>query len=183
MERDYTYPIMPEIQARYATRQFDSFPVSREEILPLLEAARYAPSCYNEQPWRFVLGDTPDTFAKLAETLAAGNAWAKQAPVLILVLATRFFKLNGEPNPYSRFDTGTASGFLQLEAVRRGFAAHCMAGYDADKARALFSIPETLDIIELIAIGRPANLQQLSSEAQAQEKPGTRMPLADLLFP
>jgi len=77
MIREYAYDIMPEIQKRYATKNFSSRPVSREALLPLVEAARYAPSCYNEQPWRYLLGDDPKTHEKLARCLVPGNAWAK----------------------------------------------------------------------------------------------------------
>ena len=182
MIREYAYDIMPEIQKRYATKNFSSRPVSREALLPLVEAARYAPSCYNEQPWRYLLGDDPKTHEKLARCLVPGNAWAKEAPVLILALCTHAFRRNGRENPYSRFDTGTATGFLQLEAIHRGFAVHCMAGFDAELARKEFDIGEDLDVIAMLALGYPADLDALDLEKRKLESPGTRNPLKSLLL-
>jgi nitroreductase len=182
MERDYNYDIMPEIKIRYATRVFDSAKVTRQELMPLFEAARYAPSCFNEQPWRFIIGDDPQTHEKLGQVLMPGNAWAKAAPVLVLTMCKRKFKMTGEDNPFSRFDTGTATGFLQLEAVRQGFSVHSMGGFSADKARELFNIPDDIDIIDMIAIGRPANLDELPEEVRKKEIPGTRMPLDDIIW-
>lgn len=178
----FDYGIMEEMQRRYAVKSFRQERITREELLPLLEAARSAPSCYNEQPWRFLIGDTPETHGKLAEALNPGNAWAKDAPVLILVLCTQRFRLNDKPNGYCRFDTGTASGFLQLEAVRRGFAVHCMAGFHADKARELLDIPSALDIVELIALGRPIPEAKLTEAQKKQEQPGERKALTELLL-
>ncbi|MGI5900163.1 MAG: nitroreductase family protein [Christensenellales bacterium] len=182
MERDYNYDIMPEIKTRYATRVFDSAKVTRQDLLPLFEAARYAPSCFNEQPWRFIIADDAESHEKLAQALSPGNAWAKKAPVLVLTMCTRTFKMNGSKNPFSRFDTGTSTGFLQLEAIRQGFSVHSMGGFSADKARELFNIPEDLDIIDMIAIGRPANLNELPEEVRKNEIPGTRMPLDDIIW-
>ena len=180
--RAYNYDILPEMQKRYATRCFSGEKIPREELMPIFEAARYAPSCFNEQPWRFILGDGGDTYDKLALTLAEGNAWAKAAPVLILVLGVEKFKFNGTPNQYSRFDAGTASGFLQLEAVRRGFVVHCMAGFDVKKTRDLFNIPGDIDIIELIALGRPGNPEDLPEALRDKDMPGTRNPLESLFW-
>lgn len=177
MGREYNYDIMPEIKTRYALKHFIQETITREELLPVFEAARYAPSCFNEQPERYIVGDNPEDHAKLADCLTPGNAYAKKAPVLILVMTKKFFALNGKENHFRRFDAGTATGFLQLEAVRRGFGVHCMAGFDGNKARELFDIPEDLDIIAMVALGRPAPLDTLTEEERAQEKPGTRNPL------
>lgn len=184
MARDYNYDILPEIKARYATYNFGPAKVGREELLPLFEAARYAPSCYNEQPWRFLVGDSDHaaTHAKLADSILPGNSWALQAPVLILVLCTRTFKLNDKNNSYARFDTGTAAGFLQLEAVRQGFAVHSIAGFDAARARESLRIPEELDIVDMIVLGRPADLDSLPEDQKKREIPGSRNPLETFLL-
>lgn len=184
MSREYNYDILPEIQARYAARSFASTPVSREELLPLFEAARYAPSCFNEQPWRFLAGDSdhPETYQTLADTLATGNAWAKEAPVLILVLCAKRFRLNDKENAFARFDTGAATGFLQLEAVRRGFAVHSIAGFDGAKAREALRITDDLDIVDMIVLGRPVDPDTLPDEKKKQEIPGERNPLESFLL-
>lgn len=180
MPRDYQYDILPEVKNRYAVKYFDKTPVSLAEIMPLLEAARYAPSCFNEQPWRYLIAHEPERREKLAACLAPGNAWAKEAPVLVLIMATKHFVYNNKPNAHSRFDTGCATGFLQLEAVRRGFAVHCMAGFDAEKARKAFDLPDTLDIIAVMALGKP--LMNLTDAQQAEQEPGTREPLEKFLL-
>lgn len=182
MERNYNYDIMPEIKTRYAVKYFKRQNITREELLPVFEAARYAPSCFNEQPWRYIVGDAPERHDKLAQCLDKGNAWAKEAPVLLLVLAKKPFDLTGKDNAYARFDTGTATGFLQLEAVRRGFAVHCMAGFSAPKARELFAIDERFDIICMVALGRPADAGELAPEQRADQAPGTRNALETFIL-
>lgn len=182
MERDYNYDIMPEIKERYAVEYFIQEQISREELLPIFEAARYAPSCFNEQPWRYIIGDNPERHEKLAQCLSEGNAWAKAAPVLLLVMTKKTFALNDKENAWARFDAGTATGFLQLEAVRRGFAVHCMAGFSAKKARELFNIPDTLDIIAMVALGRPQDPEKLTEEQRQDQAPGTRSPLETFIL-
>ncbi len=182
MARSYNYDIMAEMQRRYALKHFAKTPVTREALLPVFEAARYAPSCYNEQPERFILGDTPERHEKLASCLVPGNAYAKEAPVLILVLTSTKFKLNGKDNPFAKFDAGQAAAFLQLEAVRRGFGVHCIAGFDAQRARELFAIPEDLATLCMIALGYPAPLDTLTPEERAKEAPGERNPLESFIF-
>lgn len=177
MAREYNYDIMPEMKTRYALKHWIQEEIGRNALLPIFEAARYAPSCFNEQPERYIVADNGDhaqDHATLADCLAPGNAYAKDAPVLILVLAKRTFTLNGKENAWARFDTGTATGFMQLEAVRRGFGVHCMAGFDAKKAREAFDIAEDLDIVCMVALGRPAPLDTLTEAQQAQERPGNR---------
>lgn len=182
MPRVYRYDIMQEIKTRYALRHFVQENITREELMPMIEAARYAPSCYNEQPERYILGDNPEDHEKLASCLAPGNAYAKKAPVLILVMATRTFKLNGKNNAYHRFDAGTATAFFQLEAVRRGYAVHCMAGFDADLARTLFSVGDDLDIICMMAFGHAMPPEALTEAERAQEQPGTREDLETFIY-
>lgn len=174
MSRVYLHDIMPEIKTRYALRHFAPESITREDLMPMIEAARYAPSCFNEQPERYILGDNPEDHAKLASCLVPGNTYAKSAPVLILVMATRAFKRNGKANAFHRFDSGTATAFFQLEAVRRGYGVHCMAGFDADRARELFAVGEDLDIICMMALGRPMPMEALTEAEQTEEKPGTR---------
>lgn len=177
MARDYQYDIMDEMKKRYATRYFGSEKVTKEELMPVFEAARYAPSAYNEQPWRFIVGYTGDeNFGKIADSLLDGNAWARKAPVLIVALCTNNFKLNDLPNAHSRYDTGAATAFLQLEATRQGFVTHCMSGFSPERVREAFGVPDNLDIVVTIALGKPADPQLTD-----QEKPGERNSL-DSLF-
>lgn len=182
MQRDYNYEILPEIKARYAVKYFKDEDIPRAELMPIFEAARYAPSCFNEQPWRFIVGDGGERHKKLAKCLDEGNAWAASAPVLLLVLAVKAFALTGENNAYRRFDTGAATGFLQLEAVRRGFAVHCMAGFSRETARELFDIPDTLDIICMAALGHAKEDAELAPAQREDQVPGTRRPLETFIL-
>lgn len=182
MKRDYNYDILPEIKNRYATKNFKNEKITREELMPIFEAARYAPSCYNEQPWRFIVGNDDEIYEKLSQTIGKGNEWARRTPVLILITTTKYFKLNAKENEYSRFDTGTASGFLQLEAVHRGFGVHCFAGFDATLARELLHIPDDWDIIAMLALGKQIDVDDLPPERKAEEEPGTRNPLGSILW-
>lgn len=178
MARDYQYEIMDEIKRRYSTRIFSAETVTKEELMPVFEAARYAPSAYNEQPWRFIVGYAGDeNHRRIADALVEGNAWAKKAPVLILALCTKNFKLNNEPNAHSRYDTGVAAAFLQLEAARRGLVTHCMSGFLTEKAGKAFGIPDGLDIVVTIALGKAGK-----PELTENEKPGERSPLESLLL-
>lgn len=182
MARDYNYDIMPEMKTRYATRAFSERAVEPGKLMAAFEGARYAPSCFNEQPWRYIVGNADETHEKLAALLAPGNAWAKLAPVLVLICCTKNFKLNGNPNPFARFDTGQSVGFLQLEAVRQGFAVHCMSGFDAKKAVEVFSLPEDIGVIAMMALGYPGDIEKLPPDIRAKEAPGERNPLEEMFL-
>ncbi|MDW7740630.1 MAG: nitroreductase family protein, partial [Bacillota bacterium] len=127
MSRVFNYDIMPEIKTRWSPRAFSSKPVAKEELMALLEAAHYAPSCSNEQPWRFLIADNAEKLAKLFSVLNEGNqAWANKAPVLILLIGKNHFEKTEKANHWHMFDSGTAWGFLSLEAERRGLITHAM---------------------------------------------------------
>jgi len=183
MERRFNYDIMPEMMARWSPRAFDSSPLPRDEILAILEAARYAPSCFNEQPWRFIIADEEESLARMRGVLTPSNQeWASKAPVLILVVAKKTFELNGKDNYWHMFDAGTAWGYLSLEAQRRGLVTHAMGGFSRSGARAAFEIPEELDVIAVIAVGRYGDRNTLSEELQLREYPETRKEIEELLL-
>lgn len=131
--------------------------VERSEILRLLEAARWAPSCFNEQPWRYLVFDGADSGAidRARRCLVEGNAWARKAPVLLLSVACELFEKNGEPNRHAQHDVGLASENLVLQAPELGLVAHQMAGFDSDRARAEFGIPPEYTPMAMIAVGYP----------------------------
>lgn len=150
------YPINELMRRRWSPRAFEEGrPVERESVLTLLEAARWAPSCFNDQPRRFLVFDGSDAQAleRARACLSPGNAWALKAPVLMLSVARDTFEQNGKPNRWAQHDTGLATENLLLQAVELGLAAHPMAGYDADRARSEFGIPEGFTPIAMIAIG------------------------------
>ncbi|HEY6329522.1 MAG TPA: nitroreductase family protein, partial [Blastocatellia bacterium] len=161
--------------------------VEREKIRSLLEAARWAPSCYNEQPWRYLVfdGSDPDALEQARQCLVDGNAWARTAPVLMLSVACETFAANGSHNRHAQHDVGLADENLVLEAAELGLAAHQMAGYHADKAREAFQIPEGFTPLSMIAIGYPYRgaIDALPEKIRARETgPRQRKPVSQFAF-
>lgn len=149
-------PIHELLQRRYSPRSFTQRPVPKEMIRTLVEAARWAPSSFNEQPWRFIIAtqDEQDELDKLVGCLTPKNQeWAKSAPVLMLSAAKRTFSRNDKPNRHAYHDVGLAMSQLVLQATALGLATHQMAGFDADKARQIYGIPSDFDPVAAIAIG------------------------------
>lgn len=195
-DRDATYPgkpaaaehaVHPIIAERWSPRLFEKREVEQEKIASLLEAARWAPSSSNEQPWRYLVwdGSDPEARAKANSCLARGNAWALEAPLLMLSVSSSIFAKTGKPNRHGQHDVGLASENVVLQAVALGLAAHQMAGYDPDKARELFNIPEEFTPMAMIAAGYPfrGDLSSLSEAVQKRElAERTRKPLAEIAF-
>ncbi|MFA7010639.1 MAG: nitroreductase family protein [Bacilli bacterium] len=183
MERKYNYEIMDLIKTRWSPRAISEEKLSREEIMPLIEAARFAPSCFNEQPWRFVIADKEETLQKMRNVLMPGNQiWANKAPVLLLIVAKKNFTYNNEENFWHMFDAGTAWGFLTLEAQKRGLVTHAMGGFDMDKTRSSFNISEDYEIITIVAIGKYGNKEALDPKLRSKEHPDIRMETEALIL-
>lgn len=182
-KRTFDHDIMPEIRERWSPRAFADTKVTHEEILALLDSARYAPSCFNEQPWRFLIADNEEKLAKMRSVLTDSNReWAIRAPVLILIAAVKTFEKNNAPNPWHQFDAGTAWGYLSLEAQRLGLITHAMGGFNKENARKAFGISEDLTIITVVAVGRYGDKSTLSPVQQEREYPQTREAIKDLLL-
>lgn len=174
MSRIFNYDILSLIKERWSTRAFSDETIASEEINAIFEAARYAPSCFNEQPWRFIIAYKKDELSILQSCLFEKNfEWAKHAPVLFLIISSTEFAYNKKANNYNQFDAGTAWGFLQLEAWNRGYATHAMAGFDKDKARELLNIPENFDILAMVALGKPK---------ESDSEPNTRNSLDSIIL-
>lgn len=183
MRRDFAYDILPEIEKRWSPRAFSVDPIKKEDMMGLLEAARYAPSCFNEQPWRFILADTDEDLEKMRGVLVPMNQeWANRAPILLMILAKKTFEENGKENDWHMFDAGTAWGYLSLEAQRRGLITHAMGGFSQTKAREVFSISDEYDIATIVAIGKYGEKGQLSEALQMREMEGTRKSIAELFM-
>jgi nitroreductase len=175
------------IRERWSPRAFSSAPVSRETLNVLFEAARWAPSSMNEQPWRFVaanLADDPEGHARIGSTLVPANAsWALRAPVLMIVAAKTAFSRNGEPNHSALYDAGQAVALLSMQATALGLALHQMGGFDRDRARMLLGVPEGYEPIVALALGYPGDAGALSPELRARETaPRTRRPSSEIVF-
>lgn len=183
MPRTFCCDIMPEIKERWSMRALSSESLPKYDITAICEAARYAPSCFNEQPWRFMAATTAAELERFRGLLTPKNRrWADAAPVLLLILAKRTFTQNDKPNRWAPFDTGTAWGYLTLEAWRRGIAVHGMAGFSAERARSELHIPDDFEIIAMAALGYPGDSAQLADEFRDGEKPGERRPQADTML-
>lgn len=183
MEREFNYDIMKEIKGRWSPRAFSSEKISSEEIMAILEAARYAPSCFNEQPWRFIVADDEEKLSKMRGVLAETNqVWANAAPVLIAILAKKAFAHNGKDNFWYQFDAGTAWGYLSLEAERRGIITHAMGGFSKELLRETFHVTDEYDVMTVVAIGKMGNKEKLSENLKEREKPEVRESLENLIY-
>lgn len=153
-------------------------PVTEEELLSVFEAARWAPSTYNEQEWRFLYArrDTPlwPTFFDLL--VEANQSWCKRAAVLVVVLARNRFTRNGKPNIVHLFDAGSAWQNAALQASSMGLVAHGMAGFDFEKARLALQVPDQFDVAAMFALGRPGDPDLLPESYRKLEVPSPRRP-------
>lgn len=166
------------IATRWSPRRFEQRPVEPEKLEAMFEAARWAPSCYNEQPWRFVWAGRDDTeaFEKMADCLVEKNReWADQAPLLILTVARTDFERNGRTNGHARHDVGLAMGNLLLQAASMRIMVHQMAGFNSETARENLDIPQGYEPVAMAAAGYPAE------DPPLQEKRNRRK-LSELVF-
>ncbi len=162
------------IASRWSGRAYNpDKSVSRKDILSLLEAARWAPSCFGDQPWRYIVFDRnseKSDWHKAFSCLSEGNqSWAVNAPVLILSIADSVMSRNNMPNRWAQYDTGAASYSLCLQAVDRGLMVHQMGGFDVDKARDLFKVPEQFTPMAIMAVGYQLPLGKLDDEIRERE--------------
>lgn len=182
--RKTTYAIDTQFTHRWSPRALSGEELSDEEVLPLFEAARWAPSSYNNQPWRFILAkkSSPE-WEKIFNLIGEFNqGWTKNAAVLVVVISHNNFEHNNNPSVTHSFDTGSAWENLALEASRRKLVAHGMQGFDYEKAKTDLGIPDDYTVEAMIAIGKPGKKEDLSPELQEREVPSDRKPLSDLLF-
>jgi len=180
------HPIHELLASRWSPRAYEAErPVPPEVIAQLFEAARWAPSSGNEQPWSFIVGiKGSETWYKLFDTLVSFNqTWAKNAPVLVLGLARKIFQKNGSANLHAMYDLGQAVSMLLVQATSVGLIAHQMAGFDPEKARAAFHVPDNYDIGAVIAIGYRADPTILPPELRERETaPRTRNSIGAFVF-
>jgi len=171
---------------RWSGRAYDAAQsVSKEQVTSLLEAARWAPSCFGDQPWRYVVcnkADNLQAWQAAFDCLVPGNqGWAVNAPVLLLICADTLFGHNDKPNKWAAYDTGAATENLCLQATALGLMAHQMGGFDADKARTTFKVPERYQILAMVTVGYQAAVESLSGEVKERELAArSRKPLDEL---
>jgi len=179
-------PVHALIATRRSPYQFSGEAVPAETLRSLFEAARWSPSCYNEQPWAYIVARCEDgeAFARLLSCLVEPNqVWAKEAPVLALGLAHTAFTRNGNPNVHAPHDLGAASAYLTVEATARGLYVHQMGGILPDRARELYHVPVDWQILTGIAIGKLGNPADLpDAYRQRDTNTPSRKPLTDFVF-
>lgn len=181
--RDPEHDIDPLFVNRWSPRAMTGEPLEEDEYLPLFEAARWAPSAFNNQHWRFLYAsredDEWDTFVDLLND--ANQAWATDAAVLAVIVSKTTFDHNDEPAPVHSFDTGAAWENLALEGARRGLAVHGMAGFDYERATEALDVPDEFEVEAMVAIGERAPSETLPEELQEREQPSGRKPLGEIL--
>ena len=182
------HEVLDLIRARWSPRAFDeSRPVTRDVQLQLFEAARWAPSSSNEQPWSFVVADRttqPEAFAVMLSCAAPGNqGWAQHAPVLILATARLDSARSNQPNPYAWYDTAQAVTLLTIQATSMGLGIRQMAGFDREKARVACHVQLPFEPVVLMALGYPGEPERLSNEQHraAETQPRARRPIVDFV--
>jgi nitroreductase len=175
------HPIEPLFLRRWSPRAMSGEPLSDGELLSLFEAARWAPSTYNEQEWRFLYArrDTPH-WPTFFDLLNEGNrAWCGRAAVLGVVLSHKVFRRNGKPNPVHTFDAGLAYQNLALQGAAMGLVVHGMQGFDFDRGRRELGVPDDYSVDAMFAVGRPGDVADLPEALREREKPSSRKPVAE----
>ncbi|VFU09476.1 nitroreductase family protein [Methylocella tundrae] len=182
------YPIEALFLERWSPRAFTGEAIPDADLRTIFEAARWAPSSYNSQPWRFLYAkrDTP-AFTKFLGLLSEFNqSWAKNASMLIIVLSKEAFTPPGKTEAVAShshsFDAGAAWGYLALQAWRSGYAAHAMTGFDIPRAAIELNAPDDCRVEAAIAIGRVGDKSILPEAAREREKPNSRNPQSDFVF-
>jgi len=176
------------IAKRWSGRTYDaSKTISKVQIIALLEAARWAPSCFGDEPWRFIVWDKKadaNAWQQAFDCVVPNNqTWVKDVPVLILVCAGTLFGHNQSSNRWAQYDTGAAAENLCLQAASMGLMAHQMGGFNADKTRESFAIPAEYTLMAMIAVGYEGDANNLPEEQKARELAARkRKPLGELFF-
>ena len=181
-------PVNELIASRWSGRAYDSrLPVTHDQIIALCEAARWAPSCYGDQPWRFIIcnrnADEP-AWNKAFSCLSEGNQhWAKDAPVLILVIADSIMSRTGNNNRWGQYDSGAAAMNICIQATDLGLMVHQMGGFDSDQAKKIFSIPDRFTPMAMMAVGYQLPLEKIKGEIRERETAErARNPLGNNFF-
>lgn len=184
MTRTPDHPVDPQFLTRWSPRAFAPEAMSEADVLTVLEAARWAPSASNLQPWRFAYGLRGDAgFVAMVSALAAGNRlWAEKAAALVVVASAQTVPKDGAevPNRTHAFDAGAAWAQMALQAHLSGWVAHAMGGFDHDILRAAIAVPEGFALHCVVALGRHGDPADLPEALRAREVFSARRPIAEL---
>jgi nitroreductase len=181
--RKADYPIEQLFVKRWSPRAMSGEPLSDNQLRTLFEAARWAPSTYNEQEWRFLYArrDTPQ-WPVFFDLLVEGNReWCQNAGLLVVILAHKVFSKNGKPNPVHLFDSGCAFENLALQGAAMDLVVHGMQGFDFDKARTALNVPDDYAVAAMFAAGRAGDPNDLPEKLREREKPSDRKPVDQII--
>ncbi|GAA3411439.1 nitroreductase family protein [Paenibacillus hodogayensis] len=180
--RKSEFALSPLFLNRWSPRAFTDRKVSDEDLHAILEAAHWAPSSFNDQPWRFIVAKTEEQLNVFRGFLGDFNKlWASSAPVLV-VIASDKQRENGDPNGAHAFDSGTAWGYLALQATLKGIASHAIGGFDRQAAREALNVPDHYELHAVIAIGYRGDKNELPEGIREREVPNGRKPLSEVVF-
>ena len=180
--RKAEHSVSPLFLNRWSPRAYSDRKISDDDLYRVLEAAHWAPSSFNDQPWRFIIAKTEPQLKIFHAFLNPFNrAWAEKAPVLVLVASSKR-RDNGDPNGAHVFDSGTAWGYLAIQATLLGLSTHAIGGFDKDKARNLLNVPDDFDLHAVITIGYRGEKEVLDKNLQERENPSVRRPLKEVVF-
>jgi nitroreductase len=169
---EFESPILEVIQMRRSRRAYSDTPVEPGKIQSLFEAARWAPSSVNEQPWLYLYAtkDQTELWHKIFDALLEGNkVWGRNAPLLIVSLVRKNFLRNERPNLAGRYDLGAANAFLSLQAAHLGLNVHQIGGFDSEKVKHNLNIPDTYEAVVILAIGYPGDAGMLPENLKLRE--------------
>ena len=179
-KRQADHPVDALFVDRWSPRAMSGEALDESELMVLFEAARWAPSAYNNQPWRILYArrDSAHWPTFLGLLVDANKVWADKAAALLVIVSKTTFDHNGKPSRTHTFDTGAAWQNLALQASLRGLVSHGMQGFDYERAKSELGIPDEYEVEAMIAIGRPGSREALPEKLQAGESPNARRPLA-----
>ena len=183
-ERNSAFKINSIILNRWSPRSMTGEELDNDTLMSLFEAARWAPSSFNNQPWRFIYAKRNTKYwDKIFDLLVESNkVWAKNAGILVVVISNKNFEYNGKFSITHQYDAGAAWENLALEATSRGLIAHGMQGFDYQKARDRLEIPEDFDVMAMIAVGKKGPKENLPPNLQQKENPNDRKPLNEIIM-
>jgi nitroreductase len=169
---------------RWSPRAMSGEDISHDELMSLFEAAKWAPSSFNNQPWRFLYARRgTENWELFFNLLVEGNkAWAKNAAALIVIVSKKTFDRNGNPSRTHSFDTGAAWQNLALQGSLKGLVVHGMQGFDYDKTRELLNIPEGYEVEAMVAVGKPGKKEELPERLQQRELPSGRKTISEIVL-
>lgn len=185
--RNYRNPdhdIDPIFIRRWSPRAMSGEAIAAEQLMTLFEAARWAPSSYNGQPWRFLYATRDSEYwERFFDLLVKNNQrWARNAAVLVVVISRKTFEFNNKPAPTHSFDCGAAWENLALQGSLMGLVVHGMQGFNYERAREVLSVPDDHQVEAMIAIGKPGPKEDLPENLQEKEQPSSRKPITEIAF-